>query len=81
MYFNVGVSATPSSEDRSPSQYFDVTSTNRRGSSSRVISVRLPVELLERLATVGNDQGLAMSDTVRLVLERGLSEKKRSKQL
>ena len=45
-----------------------------------MISVRLPVELLERLATVGNDQGLAMSDTIRLVLERGLSEKKKGKQ-
>ena len=81
MYFNVGMPGTTSSGDRSPSQYFDATSTNRRSSSSRVISVRLPVELLERLATVGNDQGLAMSDTIRLVLERGLSEKKKGKQL
>ena len=80
VYFNGAMPRTPSPEDRSPSQYFEVTSTNRRSSSSRVISVRLPVELLERLATVGNDQGLAMSDTIRLVLERGLSEKKKGKQ-
>ena len=72
---------TPSPDDRSPSQYFEVTSTNRRSTSSRVVSVRLPVDLLERLATIGNDQGLAMSDTIRLVLERGLNEKKKSKQL
>ncbi|MEI8127340.1 MAG: hypothetical protein WCG86_05930 [Actinomycetota bacterium] len=43
------------------------------------MSVRLPVELLERLADVGNVQGLAMSDTIRLVLERGLSAKKKGK--
>jgi len=81
MYFNGRMPRTPSPDDRSPSQYFEVTSTNRRSTSSRVVSVRLPVDLLERLATIGNDQGLAMSDTIRLVLERGLNEKKKSKQL
>jgi len=44
-----------------------------------LVSVRLPVDLLERLATVGNEQGLALSDTIRLVLERGLNERKKSK--
>jgi hypothetical protein len=41
--------------------------------------VRLPEELLQRLAIVGNSEGLAMSDTIRLVLERGLREKKKKK--
>jgi predicted DNA binding CopG/RHH family protein len=65
--------------DKSPSQYFNVTSKNRQSSSSQLISVRLPVELLERLAAVGNTQGLAMSDTIRLVLERGLANQKKGK--
>jgi hypothetical protein len=33
----------------------------------------LSEDLLERLAAVGNSEGLAMSDTIRLVLERGLA--------
>jgi antitoxin component of RelBE/YafQ-DinJ toxin-antitoxin module len=32
----------------------------------------LPEDLLERLAGVGNEEGLSMSDTIRLVLERGI---------
>jgi antitoxin component of RelBE/YafQ-DinJ toxin-antitoxin module len=46
---------------------------------SKLISVRLSEDLLERLAAVGNIEGLAMSDTIRLVLERGLREKKKKK--
>jgi antitoxin component of RelBE/YafQ-DinJ toxin-antitoxin module len=39
-----------------------------------MVSVRVPEELLLRLAEVGNEEGLAMSDTIRLVLERGLNK-------
>jgi hypothetical protein len=73
------MSSKYTSQGRSPSQYFDASSRSRRGAASQLISVRLPVELLERLAAVGNEQDLAMSGTIRLVLERGLSEKKKSK--
>jgi hypothetical protein len=38
--------------------------------------VRLPEDLLRRLAEVGNLEALGMSDTIRLVLERGLSATK-----
>ncbi len=38
-----------------------------------LVSVRLADDLVRRLAEVGNAEGLAMSDTIRLVLERGLS--------
>jgi antitoxin component of RelBE/YafQ-DinJ toxin-antitoxin module len=48
-------------------------------SSSRLISVRLPEDLLQRLADVGNAEALGMSDTIRLVLERGLDATKNSK--
>jgi hypothetical protein len=48
-------------------------------SSSRLISVRLPEDLLQRLAEVGNAEALGMSDTIRLVLERGLNATKNSK--
>jgi len=34
--------------------------------------LRLAPELLEQLAEIGNEQGLSMSDTIRLVLARGL---------
>ncbi len=34
---------------------------------------------MRRLAEVGNAEGLAMSDTIRLVLERGLAASKRKK--
>ena len=48
-------------------------------SSSRLISVRLPEDLLQRLADVGNAEALGMSDTIRLVLERGLNARKNTK--
>jgi metal-responsive CopG/Arc/MetJ family transcriptional regulator len=48
-------------------------------SSSRLISVRLPEDLLQRLAVVGNAEALGMSDTIRLVLERGLNATKNTK--
>lgn len=56
-----------------PSQYFSSDSRARRSSTSHLISVRLSDELVRRLAEVGNREGLAMSDTIRLVLERGLA--------
>lgn len=66
-------------ERQAPSQYFVTGSRAKRGSTSQLISVRLPEELIKRLAAVGNEEGLAMSDTIRLVLERGLSRSTRKK--
>ncbi|HXY46167.1 MAG TPA: hypothetical protein VEH29_18420 [Acidimicrobiales bacterium] len=60
-------------ERQTPSQYFAVASRAKRNTTSGLVSVRLPDDLLRRLAEVGNEQGLAMSDTIRLVLERGLA--------
>lgn len=59
-------------DKQSPSSLFVGSSRQSTKSASRLISVRLPEELLERLADVGNEQGLSMSDTIRLVLERGI---------
>jgi hypothetical protein len=67
-------------ERTAPSTYFVAGSRARRSSTSHLISVRLGDELLRRLAEVGNDEGLAMSDTIRLILERGLANSKRKKQ-
>jgi len=47
--------------------------------SSRLISIRLPEDLLQRLAETGNAEALGMSDTIRLVLERGLNATKNTK--
>jgi antitoxin component of RelBE/YafQ-DinJ toxin-antitoxin module len=44
-----------------------------------MVSVRIPEELLLRLAEVGNEEGLALSDTMRLVLERGLNQRRGKK--
>ena len=62
------------------SRYFDHAATNSlRGGNTEHISLRVPADLLERLGKVGRDEKLSMSDTIRLVLERGLaaSERKR----
>jgi len=65
------------SSSRSPSEYFASSGRERTGGRAQhLISVRLPDELLRRLAEVGNEEGLAMSDTIRLVLERGLAGRK-----
>jgi hypothetical protein len=56
----------------SPSLLFAAAARAEGRKASRLISVRLPEDLLQRLATVGNVEGLSMSDTIRLVLERGL---------
>jgi len=60
----------------SPSRYFTSSSRLGQRSSSRLISIRLPEDLLQRLAEVGNAEALGMSDTIRLVLERGLNTPK-----
>jgi hypothetical protein len=60
----------------SPSRYFTSSSRLGQRSSSRLISIRLPEGLLQRLAKVGNVEALGMSDTIRLVLERGLNATK-----
>jgi len=63
----------------SPSGYFSKASKPRRVASNHLISIRVSDELIRRLAQVGNDEGLAMSDTIRLVLERGLASTTRKK--
>ena len=59
----------------SPSAMFAPAASRERKQASNLISIRLSTDLLERLAKVGREEGLAMSDTIRLVLERGLSAK------
>ena len=58
-----------------PSDYFVAASRASGPPASHLISIRLPDDLVQRLAAVGNEEGLAMSDTIRLVLERGLAAK------
>lgn len=60
-----------------PSAYFDAASRARQPAPSHLISIRLSDELVRRLAEVGNEEGLSMSDTIRLVLERGLARPNR----
>ena len=66
-------------EPRSPSRYFRASSPPRRAGANQMVSIRLPEELLQRLAEVGNEEHLSLSDTVRLVLERGLTTTERRK--
>jgi hypothetical protein len=56
------------------SSYFK--SSGRKPATRRAVTVRLSDDQLQRLARVGNDEGLTLSDTVRLVLDRGLAKKK-----
>lgn len=58
------------------SRYFDHPQTRTRQETEHV-NLRLPVTMLERLAEVGRDEKLGMSDTIRLVLERGLAKSRR----
>jgi len=58
--------------DMSPSQRFISSNRVLKNKTSQLISVRLPEDLLERLAAAGNAEGFTMSDTIRIVLERGL---------
>ncbi len=66
-------------ESQPVGKLFNANSRNGKRGSTRMVSVRIPEELLLRLAEVGNEEGLALSDTVRLVLERGLNPKKGKK--
>jgi hypothetical protein len=59
----------------SPSEFFDISARERRR-RTRLVSVRLPEELVLRLAVVGNGEGTNMSETIRRVLERGLGQVK-----
>jgi predicted DNA binding CopG/RHH family protein len=60
----------------SPSSYFKAASRSQRATTSQLVSIRVPEDLIRRLAEVGNEEGLSMSDTIRLVLERGLARPK-----
>jgi hypothetical protein len=59
------------------SRYFDHPPTRSRVPTEHV-NLRLSVDLLERLAEVGRTEKLGMTDTIRLVLERGLARENRS---
>lgn len=74
MYYNWAMK-----ERVAPSAYFTAGPRGRNRSTSHLISIRLAEDLIQRLAEIGNDEGLAMSDTIRLVLERGLATSKRKK--
>lgn len=63
----------------SPSSLFDVTARKGRSAATRLVSVRLPEDLLRQLAFVGNEEGTTMSATIRRVLERGLGSGKEPK--
>lgn len=67
-------------ESQSVGKLFNASSRNGQRGSTRMVSVRIPEELLLRLAEVGNEEGLALSDTMRLVLERGLNQRRGKKQ-
>jgi hypothetical protein len=66
-------------ENQSVGKLFNASSRNGQRGSTRMVSVRIPEELLLRLAEVGNEEGLALSDTMRLVLERGLNQRRGKK--
>jgi metal-responsive CopG/Arc/MetJ family transcriptional regulator len=68
-----------SSNPDPPSSLFDVASRKGHGRAARLVSVRLPDELLRQLATVGNEDGSTMSETIRRMLERGLATAKPAK--
>jgi hypothetical protein len=58
-----------------PSALFSANANRSPAKASKLISVRLPAELLVRLSDIGNEEGLTMSDTIRLVLERGINSR------
>ena len=66
-------------ESQPVGKLFNASPRNGIRSSTRMVSVRIPEELLLRLAEVGNEEGLALSDTMRLVLERGLNQRRGKK--
>ena len=59
----------------SPSKLFSANAQRPPAKTSKLVSVRLPAELLVRLSDIGNEEGLTMSDTIRLVLERGINSR------
>lgn len=59
-----------------PSSYFRAGTQKVPGPESHVVSVRLSDDLVRRLAEVGNAEGRSLSETIRVVLERGLTKKK-----
>ena len=61
------------SSDPKPSMLFMSASRLNAKPVNQLVSVRLSEDLISRLAEVGNAEHLSMSDTIRLVLERGLS--------
>ncbi len=63
-------------EPQSVGKFFNANSRNGVKGSTRMVSVRTSEDRLWRLAQVGNEEGLALSDTMRLVLERGLNQRK-----
>jgi len=60
------------SDLKSPSEYFQASAKPSSTGSSHLVSVRLEDKLIQKLARVGNDRNLTMSDTIRMVLEQGL---------
>lgn len=73
---------SPVVDSTSPSSYFanralaGRTASTPRQYRERPISIRLSDVLLSRLGRVGDREGLGLSDTIRLVLERGLAASK-----
>jgi hypothetical protein len=59
----------------SPSELFEISARQSR-MKTRLVSVRLPEDLVLRLASVGNWEKMTMSETIRQVLERGLGQVK-----
>ena len=69
------------SDQASPSEFFDVSAQERRR-RTRLVSVRLPEELVLRLAVVGNGEGMTMSaDWVRSSPPRRRGRKRRRSEL
>lgn len=54
-----------------PSERFP-TGSGRPTNYKSKINVRVPETMVVKLAKVGNKEHLSMSDTIRLVIERGL---------
>ena len=63
---------------QTPSSFFAAAPKAARQPVSHLVSIRLSEDLLRRLGDVGTEEGLSMSDTIRLVLERGLAAKRGS---
>ena len=62
-----------------PSSQFPQSDKAASSTPQKLISVRLSDDLIKRLAKVGNKENLSMSDTIRVVLDRGLETKRKKK--